>query len=493
MAATGRKTFIVTDADGHRSRHTPEEILHIVGYSLDGIMGVSRIEYCRQTLGTAIARDKFEGVFYRQGTRVPGVIEYPGQLQPQGIANLAESFKALHGGVQNMHKVPVLEMGATFKPVSMTMEDMQFVEGAQLSRSEIAMMFDLPAAYLNASTGDSLTYATQESNQIQFAQMAIAPITNRIARAVSADPEILPWNVMYCSFVLEGLMRGDMKTRAEYWAVLKNLGVVDNKFIASRENLPEPPPEPATPRPLVNDGLAATKGNGNGNGAVDLEQLMASQRSRQVEQATRSGVTFAEGAITSKRRPSPGQLVNERPARSGSSTPTAASRPRSSASEHVDLRRNRRTQRALQRRNTRRSVPLPPAARRRPRPGRRGEHGRREAAAEHRRRARGDGDVHERQRDRVDEPRRHGDVHPRHDLGRPDRRKLPVGREAREGEEHGRRGRADDPGRRDDREPRLVAVTAQGSGTQSATVTTEPRCSTSPWLARSSFLWTRST
>ena len=297
VSSTGRKTFKITQG-GKERRYTPEQILHIVGYSLDGVVGCSRIEYCRQTLGIALARGKFEGAFYRQGTRVPGVIEYPGRLGERGLQNLAETFRGLHGGSHNMHKVPVLEEGATFKGVSMSLEDMQFVEGAQLSRSEIAMLFDLPAAYLNASTGDSLTYATQESNQIQFAQMAIAPITNRIARSLSSDPEILPWNVMYASFVLEGLMRGDMKTRAEYWAVMKGLGVVDADYIASRENLPKPPPEPPEP-------VAAEQPALNGNGPappLTARQILTPGGRRTRYYAADAdpvpAVTFAEGAIT---------------------------------------------------------------------------------------------------------------------------------------------------------------------------------------------------
>jgi phage portal protein BeeE len=121
----------------------------------------------------------------------------------------------------------------------MSLDDMQFVESAQLSRSDVATLFGLPASYLNASTGDSLTYATAESNQIQLAQMAVAPLADRIAKAVTTDPEILPQNVMYAEFVLEGLMRADMKTRAEYWASMKQTLGLDPEYIAARENIPQ--------------------------------------------------------------------------------------------------------------------------------------------------------------------------------------------------------------------------------------------------------------
>jgi HK97 family phage portal protein len=250
----GRKRF--THRESGR-RFGSEDILHIAGFSLGGYAGQSRADLCRQSLGTAIARSKFEGAFYRQGGRIPGVIEYPGRLGPAGVKNLAGAMAQTHGGVENMHKTPVLEEGATYKPIGQSMADMQFAELRQQTMTEIAVMFQIPPAYLGASTGDSLTYATTESNQIQFAQMAVAPLANRIQKAVSNDPEILPWNVMFAEFRLEALYRADMKTRAEYWEKLLAMGVVDEAYVAARENLPKPPPKPKPqPMPALNQDQA---------------------------------------------------------------------------------------------------------------------------------------------------------------------------------------------------------------------------------------------
>jgi hypothetical protein len=65
------------------------------------------------------------------------------------------------------------------------------------------------------------------------------------------DPGILPQNVMYAEFTLEGLLRADMKTRAEYWASMKDTLGLDPEFIAARENIPQSalmePEPPAVP------------------------------------------------------------------------------------------------------------------------------------------------------------------------------------------------------------------------------------------------------
>jgi len=248
----GRSKTFVQQNGVERNRFDADQILHVVGFSLNGIIGCSRITYCRETLGTALGRARFEGEFYAQGGHFAGVIEYPGRLGETGTANLANAMTTKHGGAGNRHKTPVLEEGASFKQVGMSLADMQFVENSQMSLTEIATLFNLPPAYLGGPTGDSLTYATTESNSIQFAQMAVAPITTRIQAAVTNDASLLPQNVNYAEFTLEGLMRADMKTRAEYWASMKTTLNLDPEYIAARENIPQSALETPAPTPDPN-------------------------------------------------------------------------------------------------------------------------------------------------------------------------------------------------------------------------------------------------
>lgn len=239
-----RKRYVIEGPP--RKVYSDDEVLHIIGYSTTGYYGESRISTAKSTLSMALARARFEAEFYEQGGYSALGIEHPGRLGATGVANLAASVNSKHGGSGQRHLKPVLEEGAKFVKLGGSLEEMQFAELAEQTRTEIAVLFNLPPAYLGASTGDSLTYATTESNQIQFVQMAVIPLATTIAKALSLDPAILPWNVMFAEFVVEGLLRADMKTRAEYWEKLIAMEVVSPEYVASRENLPKPPrPKPA--------------------------------------------------------------------------------------------------------------------------------------------------------------------------------------------------------------------------------------------------------
>jgi hypothetical protein len=103
------------------------------------------------------------------------------------------------------------------------------------------VLLKIPPAYLGGTTGDSLTYATVESNQIQFTQNAIAPLTNAIAKSVSSDPSIFPFQSWYAEHVLEGLMRADAKSRAEFYKLLDEVDAITPNEIRSKENMPPLP------------------------------------------------------------------------------------------------------------------------------------------------------------------------------------------------------------------------------------------------------------
>src|SRR4029077_4335909 len=122
---TRTKSFKETRRDGREIPWSSDDILHVTGLSLDGIVGVSRISYCRQGLGTAISREEFEGSFYKRGAVMSGIVEHPNTLKTEGIKNLRESMKAIYGGSKNAFETGVLEEGATFKTLSMPLSDMQ--------------------------------------------------------------------------------------------------------------------------------------------------------------------------------------------------------------------------------------------------------------------------------------------------------------------------------------------------------------------------------
>lgn len=258
------------------------EVLHVMNMSMDGIVGLSVIASCRGALGTALARDEFEGTFYERGAVLAGVVTMPGRVKSQEAADrLKASLRILHGGSAKAHEVAVFEEGVEYKPLSSPLRDLQFVESQNVSRTDIAVMFKLPPNKLGGSSGDSLTYSTVESNQTEIAVNAVAPITHTIAQAVSQDPSILPQNIFEAEFVLEGMMRGDSTARAAFYTALSGVKAIHPDEIRAKENMPAltpaqkkdlnpaPAASPIAPQNgqlTMEAAMAVANGNGNGGG-----------------------------------------------------------------------------------------------------------------------------------------------------------------------------------------------------------------------------------
>jgi HK97 family phage portal protein len=226
-----RKRFIIEGPPRHT--FSEDDVVHLTGFSLDGIVGESVISRCRQSFGTVIAREEFEGTFYKRGAVHSGILEHPESIGPKGLKNLRKSWKQVYGG--NQHEVVILEEGMKFNPTTMPLKDLEFVAGQQLSRTDIAIMFRLPPSFLGGSAGDSLTYQTVEGNAIQFAQLAIAPWTNVIGRTLSNDPSIFPLRNYSAESVLEGLLRGDSGSRSAFYAALYGINAITPNEIRQKE------------------------------------------------------------------------------------------------------------------------------------------------------------------------------------------------------------------------------------------------------------------
>jgi HK97 family phage portal protein len=215
-------------------------VLHIFGMSLDGVVGESVIAHCRAAIGAALARDEYEGGFYNRGATFPFSLSTDGQLSDTARSNLKESLKGYQGS-SKAFGIPVFEEGLTPVPLGSPMRDLEFVQAQQLTRTDIAVMFQLPPNALGGSSGDSLTYSTVELEQQHIALHAVAPVTETFAQFLTQDPGILPQTIFSCRFILDAMMRADSKTRAEvYTAALgddKHPGWMRREEIRKLEDL----------------------------------------------------------------------------------------------------------------------------------------------------------------------------------------------------------------------------------------------------------------
>jgi HK97 family phage portal protein len=192
------------------------DMIHIPGMGWDGIQGLSPIKIAQETIGLAIAATEFGARFFGQGTTLSGVIEFPTVVNNAARKNLTEGFKKAYQGLGKSHGIPVLEQGAKFNPISMPLEDAQYLQTRQFQVTDIARIYRVPPhkiADLSRSTNNNI-----EHQGIEFVQDTITPIVvaweQELNRKLLTEDEKEKY---FFKFSLNGLLRGDIKTRSAYY------------------------------------------------------------------------------------------------------------------------------------------------------------------------------------------------------------------------------------------------------------------------------------
>jgi HK97 family phage portal protein len=173
----------------------------------------SPIHQCRDLIGLAIAMDTYAGKFFANGARMSGLIVSKAGLKPEQKQGIRESFSKLYGGVNNAHRVGVLEGDLEFKPLTSPNDEAQFHESRKLVRSMIAGAFRVPSHKINDL--ERATFSNIEAQDRDYVNSGLDPYLvlweQALRRDVLTTRQYPRYQVM---FDREALIQADMQSRA---------------------------------------------------------------------------------------------------------------------------------------------------------------------------------------------------------------------------------------------------------------------------------------
>jgi HK97 family phage portal protein len=212
---------------------SPENVLHIPGFSLDGCLGLIPVSLATNAIGLASATESFGSSFFGNGASPSGVLSHPGKLGKQAADNLRTSWAALYSGLTNAQRIAILEEGMQWNPLGVPPEHAQFLETRRFQVSEIARVFGIPPHLIGDL--DRATFSNIEAQGIEFVTYCLAPWAKRIEQELNY--RLFADSSLFAEFVLDGLLRGDSAARAAYYTAMANIGVLSINEIREKENL----------------------------------------------------------------------------------------------------------------------------------------------------------------------------------------------------------------------------------------------------------------
>ncbi len=112
-----------------------------------------------------------------RGAVVPGVLEIPEDLTIEQYTQLREQVDARSFGEDDAGRELILGSGMKYHRMSLTGEEIGFLESMRFGREEIAMIFGVPPAML---TPDNATLANVGAYNKQFWETTIVPLTTGV-------------------------------------------------------------------------------------------------------------------------------------------------------------------------------------------------------------------------------------------------------------------------------------------------------------------------
>jgi HK97 family phage portal protein len=211
-----------------------DEVFHLKGLSAGGLVGLSVVGALRETLGGAMATQQFANRLWSQGALMRGILTTDKKLGPEGRKRLRDAFEEAAVGAKNQHSTPVFEEGLTFQSLSLLPDDAQFLETRKYARAEIAGAFRVPAHMINDL--EKATFSNIEELGREFIMYNMMPAFVMWEQAINGQLVGDDERDIYAKIEVNGLLRGDTKSRAEFYRAMIELGVFTRNEVRGWED-----------------------------------------------------------------------------------------------------------------------------------------------------------------------------------------------------------------------------------------------------------------
>lgn len=211
------------------------EVLHFKAFSLDGITGVSVIKYAAHNLGVNLDAQEYASDIYSDRGLGYGVIESDKKVDNTAKKLISEGFTTKMSE-KNKFKVPVLDEGLSYKAISVTPAEAQFLETNKYSVTEIARWLNIAPHKLKDLT--NANYSNIQAQSIEHVQDSLLPWIMRIE--LELDRKMFSREdseKMYVKFNEKVLMRGDSEARKNYLTQLVYAGIITRNEARALEDM----------------------------------------------------------------------------------------------------------------------------------------------------------------------------------------------------------------------------------------------------------------
>lgn len=240
--------------DGKETVYSEDKILHFKGFTLDGLVGLSAIQFFAQTIGMQFDANNQAQDWFKNGLKVGGFLETGEQTLSDEQRKRLRGYLAEFSKPENAGKYLVLEAGMKVSGASnirINPVDAQLLESRYFGIEEICRAFGVPPQLIgHTSKASSWASSLEQTNQ-GFLTYSLNPQLVRYEQTINRKLFKPEEKYKYRpKFSVDGLLRADASKRAEYYAKMTLNGLMTRNEVRGLEDLP-PSSDPEADKLMV--------------------------------------------------------------------------------------------------------------------------------------------------------------------------------------------------------------------------------------------------
>ncbi|PLW76812.1 phage portal protein [Cohaesibacter celericrescens] len=208
-------TYTASDKKGVVGVYSHDQIIHFRGPMFSGFHGLPMVKLARETLGLSEALQNAQAKLQAKGGQPPGILSLKeGKVSDEAKNRLREAWSERYGA-SGEGGIAVLDGAWEFVATALNGVDSQHIESRRFQIEEVSRFFRVfPQMMMQADK--SSTYASAEQFFIAHVVHTLGPWFVRFEQTFQRD--LLSGENVDCEFVVDGLLRGAAKDRAEYFS-----------------------------------------------------------------------------------------------------------------------------------------------------------------------------------------------------------------------------------------------------------------------------------
>lgn len=203
------------------------DMVPFVSYNPDNQRrGLSALEPLRQTLLNEDSSRRATASFWQRGARPSVALRHPGELSAAAQARLRATWEAQHAGADLMGGTAILEEGMEAQVISLSAEEMQYIQSRKLNREEVCAAYDVPPPVVHIL--DHATFSNITEQMRSMYRDTMAPRFQAIEAVLNHHlvPDFYPDRDVFVRFNMDETIRGDFEVRADAAQKLVQSGIL---------------------------------------------------------------------------------------------------------------------------------------------------------------------------------------------------------------------------------------------------------------------------